>query len=150
MQVAISNLITPGNAATGIDQLCAINGISLVIASKIYRFCVPNIGAAVDRHTSYFFNSLSVRGQGTPTHFQREWANGAHTSSRLATYNPAGYASNRAQYFQEYLPLLAAISNSLNNATSQYRCAASGVYRNWFPTDVEMAAYYYWARYGVR
>jgi hypothetical protein len=41
---------------TAIDRLSSLPGISLVIASKVYRFCRYMIGGTVDRHASYFFN----------------------------------------------------------------------------------------------
>lgn len=133
-----------------LNKLCQLPGISLVIASKIFRFCAPQIGAAVDRHSSYFFNSLPIVGYGLTTRFSREWANGGHTASRLANFNETGYARNRDQYIQSYLPILASISSALNETGRQYRCAATGQMESWNPADIEMAAYYYWARHGAR
>lgn len=40
MQAAIGDLLIPASARRGIDTLCHLPGISLVIASKIYRFSV--------------------------------------------------------------------------------------------------------------
>jgi hypothetical protein len=149
MLVAIGNLIS-GNLAVGIDTLSALPGISLVIASKIFRFCAPQVGAAVDRHSSYFFNSLPIDGHGSATNFEREWADGQHNISRLAGYAPLVYARNRNEYIQCYLPLLGRIASRLNESDRQYRCAATGELRLWTPADVEMAAYYYWACNGAR
>lgn len=150
MQTAITCLINPGQECTGIDALRVLPGISLVIASKIFRFCSPNHGAAVDRHASYFFNSLQVVGGGAATHFVREWANGQHTTSRLAIYNQANYTYNKAEYFLGYLPTLACIAQALNAIPNLYTCAATNAQMNWRPTDVEMAAYYWWATNGAR
>jgi hypothetical protein len=77
MEDAIRALLLPNSVELGITKLSALPGISLVIASKIYRFCCPATGAAVDRHASYFFNSLPVSGGAFSTSFRREWANGS-------------------------------------------------------------------------
>jgi hypothetical protein len=150
MQAAISCLINPAHERTGIDALCALPGISLVIASKIFRFCSPNHGAAVDRHASYFFNSLQIVGGGAATHFNREWANGRHTTSRLAIYNQPSYKHNKAEYFLNYLPTLACIAQAMNAIPALYTCAAQNIQMNWTPADIEMAAYYWWATNGTR
>lgn len=150
IQAAITALITPGRECVGIDALCNLPGISLVIASKIFRFCSPRQGAAVDRHASYFFNSLQVVGAGTATNFAREWANGCHTASRLATFSVAGYSRNKAQYFESYLPTLACIARAMNAIPAPFMCAATNLSRRWTPADVEMAAYYWWACNGAR
>lgn len=150
MQAAIACLLLPGQECAGINELCTLPGISLVIASKIFRFCSPNDGAAVDRHASYFFNSLQVTGVGNATHFVREWANGRHATSRLAIYNRANYARNTAEYFETYLPVLRSITQALNAIPAPYTCAASMGQMHWTPADVEMAAYYWWARRGAR
>jgi hypothetical protein len=134
----------------GLDSLSGLPGISLVIASKIYRFCYPRVGAAIDRHASYFFNSLPIVGQGPSTHFTREWANGAHRGSRLAIYSAAGFAANSSEYVQTYLPTLAGLATALNMAGHQYQCAATGLMKTWTPADVEMASYYWWALNGAR
>jgi hypothetical protein len=150
MQAAITCLITPGQECTGIDRLCTLPGISLVIASKIFRFCSPQHGAAVDRHASYFFNSLQVIGQGNVSQFARQWANGRHTTSRLAIYNQAGYMRNKAEYFTSYLPILSSIAQAMNAIPAQYTCMATNHQMNWTSADVEMAAYYWWALNGAR
>jgi hypothetical protein len=150
MQTAISCLVHPGQECAGIDALCALPGISLVIASKIYRFCSPNQGAAVDRHASYFFNSLQVVGGQAATHFVREWANGRHTTSRLAIYNQPNYAHNKTEYLLAYLPILSCIAQAMNANAATYTCAARNIQMNWTPADVEMAAYYWWAINGAR
>lgn len=150
MKAAITDLITPGREGSGIDALCGLPGINLVIASKIFRFCAPHIGAAVDRHASYFFNSLPVAGRGMSTNFVREWSNGRHASSRLAIYTSQNYRRNRAQYLEIYLPLLANIANAMNALQSKYICAATNQARDWTPADIEMAAYYWWACNGSR
>lgn len=149
-QAAITRLITPGRECVGIDALCNLPGIRLVIASKIFRFCSPNQGAAVDRHASYFFNSLQVVGAGTATHFAREWANGRHTTSRLAIHTVGGYSRNKAEYFEFYLPTLACIARAMNAIPALFICAATNLPRRWTPADVEMAAYYWWACNGAR
>jgi hypothetical protein len=150
MQAAINDLLNPATAPRGIDALCMLPGVSLVIASKIYRFCSPAVGAAVDRHASYFFNSLSVTGGEFATHFRREWANARHTGSRMAIYNCAALDHNKTEYRRAYLPLLDCISSALNRAATTYQCAATGAVKTWTPADVEMAAYYWWARNGAR
>jgi hypothetical protein len=150
IQAAIACLVNPGLECAGIDALCALPGISLVIASKIFRFCSPNQGAAVDRHASYFFNSLRVNGVGNATHFVREWANGRHTTSRLAIYNQTNYAHNKAEYFTAYLPILSSIAQAMNTIPVLYTCAAINRQMNWTLADVEMAAYFWWASHGAR
>lgn len=150
MQMAISCLVNPGQECVGIDALCALPGINLVIASKIFRFCSPNQGAAVDRHASYFFNSLQVVGGHAGTHFVREWSNGHHTTSRLAIYNQANYVKNKTEYFLAYLPILSCIAQAMNANAATYTCAAQNIQINWRPADVEMAAYFWWATNGAR
>lgn len=155
MYKAINNLLESANASKGIDILSTLPGISLVIASKIYRFCCPTVGASVDRHSSYFFNSLQTTGHGFSTSFFREWSNGRHTAgrhtaSRLAIYQNNVYLHNRNEYFRTYLPLLSCISDALNNGNHGFVCAATSVMKNWTPTNVEMAAYYWWACNGAR
>lgn len=145
---------TPDGLANTIDGPCSVAGIRLVIASKIFRFCYPAVGAAVDRHTSYFFNSLEVISPGEPrdrsTNFRREWSNGQHTASRLAIHQPPPYAHNLNEFINVYLPLLDSIANTLNAIPASYHCAATEEQKNWRPTDVEMAAYYWGACNGAR
>lgn len=150
MQSAISYLSMPGQVINGLDALCNLPGIRLVIASKIFRFCFPKVGAAVDRHASYFFNSLLMNNGENACHFVREWSNGNHSSSRLAIYTPANYLRNRNEYFEKYLYLLVQIAKNLNNKSAQYTCAATNLSSYWTPADVEMAAYYWWACKGSR
>lgn len=127
-------------------------GIDLVMATKVYRFCVPNVGAAVDRHCSYFFNSLLDRRVPSAltgcTQFRRQWADGKHRSTRLATYTQSGREWNLDCYLSAYLPLLAGIADSLNRTVGGLLCAATDVRRSWRPADVEMAAYQWWSRNG--
>jgi hypothetical protein len=148
MYTAISRLITPGEECGGFDMLCSLPGIGLVIATKVFRFCVPREGAAVDRHASYFFNSLQVAGRGAATCFAREWNDRYHISSRLATYTGSKYARNKIEYFASYLPILACITQAMNALGAFYTCAAQALGKAWTPADVEMAAYYWWARNG--
>jgi hypothetical protein len=150
MQKAISNLGVSGHQAEAIDDLCTLPGISMVIASKIYRFCLPSAGAAVDRHASYFFNSLPVGKHAFASHFKREWSTGNHTVSRLATYTSANLRKNLSEYIEQYLPLLAKIANELNMLPAPYRCAVTDTYKKWTRADVEMAAYYWWASHGSK
>jgi hypothetical protein len=140
----------PGNRTAALVALCNLPGISLVIASKIYRFCAPQVGAAVDRHASYFFNSLPVVNEGKASHFFREWSNGRHTSSRLAIYSRADYNRNLTEYVENYLPLSANIASEVNAFPALYSCAATGQRRSWTPADVETASYYWWACNGSR
>ncbi|MDD2902390.1 MAG: hypothetical protein PHU44_08130 [Syntrophales bacterium] len=130
---------TPDGLANAMDALCLLPGIRLVIASKIFRFCCPAMGAAVDRHTSYFFNSLGA------TNFRREWSNGKHRASRLAIYQSAPYTRNRREFVTVYLPMLRSMANALNAIPVPYHCAATGEQKKWRLTDVEMAAYYWGA-----
>jgi len=139
----------PDGPANAIDTLVDLPGIRLVIASKIFRFCCPPVGAAVDRHTSYFFNSLEfISPEGRrdrATNFRREWSHSRHTASRLAIYTQASYTRNLDEFVAVYLPLLCSIANTLNAIPAPYHCAATGEQKNWCPTDVEMAAYYWGA-----
>lgn len=150
----IGELLTPGAAKSGLRGLTGQPGVDLVMATKIYRFCVPAVGAAIDRHCSYFFNSLcDVRVPGAPTactHFRREWINGKHEATRLASFSKAVRESNLQEYFDSYLPLLAAIAASLNSMVGGFRCAVSQIRKAWRPADVEMAAYQWWSRNGSR
>ncbi|MBN2428029.1 MAG: hypothetical protein JXK94_06820 [Deltaproteobacteria bacterium] len=128
----------------------ALPGIRLVIASKIFRFCSPSFGAAIDRHASYFFNSLPLNGIGRATQFFREWANGCQTTSRFAIYNQAGYVRNKEEYFARYLPMLSSIAKAINEIPALYMCIATNRQVAWTPADVEMSAYYWWALNGSR
>ncbi|MGC2062861.1 MAG: hypothetical protein WA610_07765 [Thermodesulfovibrionales bacterium] len=144
---------TAEEVEAGIDLLRG-PGISLVIASKIYRFCCPSFRASVDRHASYFFNSLDVwesgHAVGKTTEFKREWSNAQRNTSRLPIYIESGYTHNLTEYIEKYLPLLVAIAGSLNHSGITYRCAVAGSDMLWRPTDIEMAAYYWWALSGAR
>jgi len=150
MRRSIEDLVTVGREHIGINRLCGLPGISGVIASKIFRFSSPTIGAAVDRHASYFFNSLPLSNNQFATNFNRQWANGRHTASRLNIYSPSSLKQNMREYFESYLPLLAGIANCLNGRNRLYHCAATGLMKEWLPADVEMAAYYWWACHGAR
>jgi len=151
---AIMMLKTPASLRNGIDLLSNLPGVGLVIATKIYRFVCPLLGAAVDRHASYFFNSLDIHSarqvSDKALSFRREWAKAGKSTSRLATYTPSGYSWNRDQYISRYLPLLSSIATSLNMKNITYQCAATGHQLPWRPTDIEMAAYYWWASNGSR
>jgi hypothetical protein len=141
---AIRALFDPKTLSLGLDQLCGIPGLRLVMATKIYRFCCPEIGAAVDRHASYFFNSLKA------TSFQREWSTGKRSTSRLAIYGAGNSKRNRNEYLDVYLPLLKQIADYLNRLGFTYKCATTEKSKVWRPADVEMAAYYWWACNGPR
>ncbi|PIS36915.1 MAG: hypothetical protein COT35_08735 [Nitrospirae bacterium CG08_land_8_20_14_0_20_52_24] len=153
MMAAIQAIRDPNTLAVGLDRLSELPGLRLIMATKVYRFYCPTVGAAVDRHASYFFNSLDV----VDAHevwrkavaFKREWANGAHTNSRLAIYNPRYYQRNRDEYINSYLPVVTQIAKSLNRMGVTYTCAATKQSKLWRPADVEMAAYYWWARHGL-
>lgn len=143
----IGKLLDPESARSALNELTKQPGVGLVMATKIYRFCCPGRGAAVDRHSSYFFNSLQVRGEGGEsrpcTRFKREWASGKHRTSRLAIYSEATCSMNLNEYLATYLPLLGRIAGLLNVKRRGFVCAASRVTKLWRPADVEMAAYYW-------
>jgi len=149
-----SELLTPSATKSALQGLTVQPGVDLVMATKIYWFCVPRVGAAIDRHCSYFFNSLwDRRVLGAPracAQFRREWANGKHRATRSATFSKAGPEWNLHQYLDTYLPLLAAIADSLNSMVGGFRCTASQNTKAWRPADVEMAAYHWWSRNGPR
>ncbi|RIJ09681.1 hypothetical protein DXT77_14625 [Pseudomonas sp. 91RF] len=145
---AIQLCLAPGRAREGIDSLSRLPGLRLVIASKIYRFLKPLEGAAVDRHASYFFNSLSLTGFGTA--FVREWSNKDRSGSRLAAYTASRHRRNLAEYFEVYLPLLERLANFLNHTKHAFHCPVTNHKKDWTPADVEMAAYFWWARNGSR
>jgi hypothetical protein len=149
MRNAVCLLRNPTTVRRGLNALSNLSGLSLVIASKIYRFCVPAAGAAVDRHSSYFFNSLPID-NGFTTAFRREWSNGNHRTSRLATYQNNVYIHNHAEYFDAYLPTLVSIADALNVGGHKFYCQTQHINRCWTPADVEMAAYYWWACNGAR
>jgi hypothetical protein len=154
MLTALLLFNTPDGPANAIDALVALPGIRLVIASKTVRFCCRAVGAVVDRHTSYFFNSLEILSpkghRDRSTNFRREWPKSGHTTSRLAIYNSPSYFRNRHEFVNVYLPLLGSLARSLNAIPAPYHCAATGVQKNWRPTDVEMAAYFWGAYNGAR
>lgn len=149
LQSSISQLGAPSTLGAGLTGLSALPGIAIITATKIYRFCFPGVGGSLDRHASYFFNSLPLIGPpGTrpfATAFQREWSIGAHTTSRLAVYTAADQVLNLSRYINQYVPVLTGIAAALNAAGITYTCAATGLAKPWRPTDVEMAAYSYWA-----
>lgn len=143
----IQALLSPQSFEKALSGLSAKTGLCLVIATKIYRFCWPQGGAAVDKHSSYFFNSLDfVDADGKRTkccHFRRQWS-GQQTrtgpTSRLDIYNPSGHDANLRVYAHCYLPLLSAVAASLNGLGLTFTCAATGAKKGWRPADVEMAA----------
>ena len=150
MQSAIQGLVEGKGVALCLERLSALPGLRLVMATKVYRFCRPNAAACLDRHVSYFFNSLGITGMDgvrrPSTMFRREWSTGRHTTSRLAIYNESGHKHNLNVFLRSYLPLLQRISAALNERGVAYTCAATGSARPWRPCDVEMAAYYWWAQ----
>jgi hypothetical protein len=152
MMAAIQAILDPRTLRIGLDRLSELPGLRLIMATKVYRFCCPTIGAAVDRHASYFFNSLDVVGAHgalrKATAFKREWENGTHKKSRLAIYNAGYHKKNRDEYLTKYLPVATQIAKSLNGMGLTYTCAATKSSRSWRPADVEMAAYYWWALHG--
>ena len=148
----IKQLLTPLSATSALGALTKQSGLGMVMASKIYRFCCPDVGAAVDRHSSYFFNSLPLQVEGGPvstcTRFKRQWANGQHRASRLAIYTDSNCEANLDEYCRAYLPALATIAELLNSNSVRggFLCAATKVRRRWRPADVEMASYSWWSR----
>jgi len=152
MGEAIANLSSQTTLQKAFDQLNKIDGIRLVIATKVYRFCHHDVGAALDRHVSYFFNSLDMVLPNNDickaTRFKREWYKGKDTTSRLAIYQDSNYYYNRNEYINNYLQLLAKISTTLNTKGIKYKCAATGETKSWRPADVEMAAFFWWAKNG--
>jgi hypothetical protein len=145
----ISRLLTPASIKDTLRELTKQPGLRLVMASKIYRFCCPQAGAAVDRHSSYFFNSLAMQDETgqlrVSTQFKREWTNGKHRTSRLAIYTDSNCDANLNEFSITYIPLLRAIADALNSKRGGFLCAASGARRPWRATDVEMAAYFWWS-----
>lgn len=154
LSTLLRELLNPDLLEDALDQLSEQPGLGLVMATKIYRFCQPQMGAAVDRHCSYFFNSIEMKepgGRGAAcTNFRREWATGLHRTSRLAIYSRTGKAVNLREYVRVYLPRLKAIAAALNLLGLSFKCAASGAAKTWTPADVEMAAYQWWSRNGPR
>jgi hypothetical protein len=150
----ILELLSPSTIKSALRRLAGQPGVDLVMATKIYRFCVPRAGAALDRHCSYFSNPLWDRrvpeAPRACTQFRREWTNGKHNTTRLATFSKTVREWNLDQYLDCYLPLLEAIAGSLNSRVGGFRCAASANRKAWRPADVEMAAYQWWSRNGPR
>jgi hypothetical protein len=146
----ITQLLGPDSTRSALHALTKQPGVGLVMATKIYRFCCPDIGAAVDRHSSYFFNSLQIRGEGRRsrpcTQFKRQWENGKRRTSRLAVYYETGCSFNLNEYLAAYLPLIRKIADLLNAKRGGFVCAASRVRKLWRTADVEMAAYYWWSK----
>lgn len=87
-----------------LDRLSSLRGLRLVMATKVYRFCCPDIGAALDRHTSYIFNSLRIiNKEGIVrycTEFKREWSTASHKTSRLAIYQENSHKFNLQIFIQ--------------------------------------------------
>ncbi len=154
MKACIESLLQQvSSEATSLDHLCKLPGLKLVMASKIFRFCCPDRGSSLDRHSSYFFNSLPIRkseGSVFATNFRREWSTGKHTTSRLAIYQEQGHMRNLKEYEQVYLPLLRRLATHMNERALMYTCAATGHDRQWRATDVEMAAYHWWSKHGCK
>jgi len=135
----------------GLLLLCEIPGVQMVIASKVYRFVAPESGTAIDRHSSYFFNSLpSPALPVLSSDFFREWSDGKHTSSRLAIYSPSRLSHNMDEFCTVYIPLCTSIAIDMNRSRNLYRCAATRMNKDWLPADVEMAAFYWWGANGSR
>ena len=150
---AILNFFSEKDPSVGLRLLCNLKGISLVIASKIYRFVLPREGAAVDRHASYFTNSLRISEDAKlnfGTNFRREWSNGRHVTSRLAIYNSRVFEHNFSEYLENYLLLLKRMADSLNSTGKLYQCMLTKKEEKWTPADIEMAAYFWWAKHGSR
>jgi hypothetical protein len=136
----IQALLSPRSFEKALSGLSAKPGLDLVIATKVYRFCWPEGGAAVDRHSSYFFNSLDLMdadGKRTKCcQFRRQW-DGKRTragpTSRLAIYDPGGRGrdANLREYAHCYLPLLSAVAASLNGLGMTFTCAATGAKKGW-------------------
>jgi hypothetical protein len=146
---AVTELIQPGQEAHALNNLSNLPGISLVVASKIFRFVRPREGASIDRHTSYFFNSLPIVGDGKATQFRREWIDGRHMQSRLATSNQYYLAQNLAEYTEVYLKRLHKIAEALN-LRSQLFVSVTDAPTEWRAADIEMAAFYWWSCNGAR
>lgn len=147
----ISQLLMNTSIKDTLRELAKQPGLNLVMASKIYRFCSPQTGAALDRHSSYFFNSLPMQGEAGSlrpcTQFARQWANGKHRTSRLDIYSSSSkHEANLNEYCDTYLLLLRKLADALNTNRGGFRCAASGERRAWRPADVEMGAYFWWSR----
>lgn len=128
MLAAIQMCLSPTGCRAGLNALSRLPGISLIIASKIFRFVRPLTGAAVDRHASYFFNSLAVTGRGTA--FVREWPTKARKTSRLATYSNSRLLINLDEYVDVYLPLLGDISTFMNVGNT-FSCPVTHQTKTW-------------------
>ncbi len=154
MYTYINKLVNTDETQSSLNDLSSLPGLRLVMATKVYRFCSPNNGAALDRHSSYFFNSLPKVDNSTnkefATNFKREWSTGKHTTSRLAIYQQSSHNYNLNVYIKEYLPLLRYIASYLNKEGITYRCAATNLAKLWCPADIEMASYFWWAKKGAR
>lgn len=137
-----------------LDRLSQLPGLTLLQASSIYRFCCPGDGASIDGHSSYFFNSVTIRScfarSGFATEFRREWSTEKRTTSQLAIDRPNLHSRNLTEYVQVYLRLLTRLARFLNKHEVTYRCAATGQQRPWRPTDVQMAGYQWWSENGRR
>jgi hypothetical protein len=152
----VESILQMANLTTlreGLNALSYLPGLRLIMSTKVFRFCYPEFGAAVDRHASYFFNSISaMSATGAPlplTDFRREWATGNHNRSRLAIYQLNNHNHNLNVFTENYLPLLTKIANNLNDNRVTFTCAATGALRRWRPADVEMAAYFWWSQNGA-
>lgn len=149
----LRGLLNGGNASAALVGMSDLPGIAFVIASKVYRFVRPDVAAAVDRHASYFFNSLQLRfpdgvAAGLATSFPREWCTAAHDVSRMAVYQRAGLVTTAHQYCTRYLPILESIADWLNLNEITYDCPVEGNAKQWRPADIEMAAFFWWQAHG--
>ena len=60
MRDAIRYLIDPAKVALGLKRLSELPGLGFAIATNVYRFCCPDVAAAVNGRTSRFFNALNI------------------------------------------------------------------------------------------
>lgn len=149
----LQNIHKKDQIKKNLNTLSSLPGLRLVIASKIFRFCAPEIGASIDRHASYFFNSLSLTSSTMNefcTNFKREWSTGKHNTSRLAIYQKGSHEHNLSEYCEKFLPLVQEIADALNSKNIFYFCHATRTNRPWRACDIEMATYYWWGCHGPR
>ena len=60
MKTALHYLLDTAKIALGLKRLAELPGLGFVIATNVYSFCCPDVGAPVNGRTACFFNALDI------------------------------------------------------------------------------------------
>jgi hypothetical protein len=118
----IRELLMPSSIKSGLRGLTGQPGIDLVMATKIYRFCTPSTGAAVDRH-------CSQPSTDTARTFSTHYGIDARPEQRPAPNSAVNgqMASTKRHAWQPSLML---------DATGIYFNISSPIFRSWRPLQI--------------